>query len=597
MLRDACIFCALLTTALTGLQAPALGDEPGNASAITIAQTDDQQKLLLKPNSENYPDSFSFITIQDAAGNGIDTAPDITNSLAPLPSGDIAYQLIRNCVESYRQDLVIDTSLTQYLQEEQERLLEEPNDLSDAAIMDEQAKAAVTSCVTQYMESTESAQITSHCSECSKGDVPGPYFAENLSLRWYQPFLDPELPLSRDQYPIIHSEQRKKTLIVVHGWLGWGPKTYRQKMRFFHNAKEDVLYGGPVLMGPMGLDLTFTFVTGDPNSDDLGAMLQCAPHPESTVSMGETSLVNFLRTSGRGGCNLHDSYNVGYLNWAWVAHNQSVKDTEKSLWVNTHPKYIKNETLLTLIKNFTRDLDPESEVVFVGHSLGSGLAIRLQNVFMKAIQAGDLPSTFQGSRLILADPYFSNFGLLPYDSRYWPGRRARRVLSDTQAITEELRRKKEWSGSDEWSQDPGDYFSLNIVSTRDDQTEFFGDENRPLKYDHNGSIYVDLRVNSIRQGMAFTRSNFPKLFFFFHILDNAIYSEVSKNHRKHVYPLFWILDRLARRAGHNQTEALRILHSAQGGGWYKQTEGASTINTLDDKISFQVHLKSPNYPE
>lgn len=594
MQRDAYIFCALLTTALiTSIQTPALGDEQVNALMVTPRSS--PEDLLLEPTSENHPNAFDFITIQDAHGAWIDHAPESTDFLGLLPSGDIAYQFIRNCVESYRDQDLINTSLTEYLRDQQDKLLEEPTDLSNETdLVDEEAKEAVTSCVTQYMENIDSAQTAGNCSGCSKGDVPGPYFAEQLSLRWYQPFLDPELPLSRDQYPLIHSTMRKKTLIVVHGWLGWGPKTYRQKMRFFHNAKEDVLYGGPVLMGPMGLDLTFTFVTGNPNSDDLGAMLQCAPDPNSTVSKGETSLVDFLQTSGRGGCNLKDSYNVGYLNWAWAAHNQSVKDTEKSLWVKTHPKYIKDETLLTLLKNLASDLDPNSEVIFVGHSLGAGLAIRLQNVLMKAIQAGDLPSTLQGSRLVLADPYFSNFGLLPYDSRYWPGRRARGVLSESQTITEELRRQKEWSGTDEWSQDPGDYFSLNIVSTRDDQTEFFGDENRPLKYDHNGSIYVDLRVNSIRQGMAFTRSNFPKLFFFFHILDNAIYSEVSKNHRKHVYPLFWILDRLARGAAYNQTESLRILHSAQGGGWYKQTEGQNTINTLDDKTSFQVHLKSPD---
>lgn len=433
------------------------------------------------------------------------------------------------------------------------------------------------------------------CGGMATQGVPGPHHSDRLIFRWYEPFLDPAAGLDSADYPPAFSTERRKAVVIVHGWLGWSKDTFRQKLRFFHNAKEDVLYGGSgqrALMGPTGLDLTFTFVTGKPNANDLGAMLQCAPHADSTVAQGQTSLIEFLDHSGRGGCNLEDSYNVGWVDWTQIAYNRSVEDTEKSLWVPSHAEYLTDEAILTLLQDMVAELPWGTELSFIGHSLGAGLAIRMQHVFMQGVQDGSISAGFYGSQLILADPYFSNFGMLPYDSWYWPGRRARQVLKQTAAIVKNLRTQKEWQDAvTEWSRLPQDYQALSIVATRDDQTEMFGDENRPLKFDNSESVYIELGVKSIQQDLQFTRSQFPRAALIFHALDNIIYTQVAQYHRRHVYPLFWILDRMGRQAAMTQAEVLRITSAAGGGGWYKQTAGADTIETMDDEIEFNVHVR------
>lgn len=433
------------------------------------------------------------------------------------------------------------------------------------------------------------------CGGMATQGVPGPHHSDRLIFRWYDPFVDPEAGLDVEDYPPVFSTQRRKAVVIVHGWLGWSQETFRQKLRFFHNAKEDVLYGGAgqrALMGPTGLDLTFTFVTGKPDDNDLGAMLQCAPHADSTVALGQASLLEFLQHSGRGGCNLEDSYNVGWVDWSQIAYNRSVEATEKSLWVPSHAEYLTDEAILTLLQDMVAELPWGTELSFVGHSLGAGLAIRMQHVFMQGIQDGSISSGFYGSQLILADPYFSNFGILPYDSWYWPGRRARKVLEQTAAMVKNFRTQKEWQDTAaEWSRLPQDYQALSIVATRDDQTEMFGDENRPLKFDHLESLYIELNVKSIRQDLQFTRSQFPRAALIFHALDNIIYTQVAQNHRRHVYPLFWILDRMSRQAAMTQAEVLRTTAAAGGGGWYKQVAGAETIATTDDELKFNVHVR------
>lgn len=491
------------------------------------------------------------------------------------------------------------SALTQHLLKIRDELL------NDLTLYDYETNAAVQACVTAYVKdhsvdmSPSSSVSSSPCwgtiNPCRTSDtqVPGPYLADRLVMRWYQPFIDPESELNTQDFPPAFSPQRQKALVIIHGWLGWSKKTFRQRMRLFHNAKEDVLYGGPLLMGPTGLDLSFTFVTGNPRSDDIGVLLQCAPHPESTVALGQASLIEFLTHSGRGGCNISDSYNVGYLDWSQVAFNQSVENTEKSLWVPSHSHYVTDESLLTILKDITHELPSGTEITFLGHSLGAGLAIRLQNVFVKGIQDGTLSSSFSGSSLILADPYFSNFGFTPYDSGYWPGRRARHILSQTSDTIKALRQQKEWKNpTHEWSMQPHDYQGLLIVSTRDDQTELFGDENRPLKFDYLESLYIDLNVQSIQQGLRFSRSQFPRYTLLLHALDNMVHSFVSMYHRRHVYPLFWILDRMGRGLSPTQADVLRTTRATRGGGWYRQSEGSKTISTQDDEMSFQVHINN-----
>ena len=453
-------------------------------------------------------------------------------------------------------------------------------------------------CVAEYVKlmNSVSANSLSSCSltsaSCEQDDVPGPYISDRLVFRWYQPFIDPEVGLDSTDLPPVFSPHRKKAIIVVHGWLGWKKQTFRQKMRLFHNAKEDVLYGGPLLMGPTGLDLTFTLVTGDPQNNDLGLMLQCAPHADSTVAQGEASLIEFLDHSGRGGCNLEDSYNVGYVDWSQIARGHTVKATEEMLWHSDHDNYLTDKVIRTLLQDIVKELPADSEVIFVGHSLGAGLAIRMQHVFVQSIQEGTIPNIFYGSQLMLADPYFSNWGVLPYDAKqHWPGAKARSALEKTSVLIKSLRTQKEWQDlSLEWSQWPQDYQALTIVSTRNDQTELFGDENRQLKYDNLESVYIELNVDSIHQGIRFTRSNFPRFNFIFHALDNLVYSHVSKYHRRHVYPLFWLLDRMGRQLAMTQTDVLRMTRAARGGGWYRQTEGTKTIQTTDDIMQFNVHV-------
>ena len=464
--------------------------------------------------------------------------------------------------------------------------------------VDPLTRQLVHECVAEYVKlmNSVSANVVNSCPltsvSCEQDDIPGPYISDQLMFRWYQPLIDPGVGLDSADLPPVFSPHRKKAIIVVHGWLGLKKQTFRQKMRLFHNAKEDVLYGGPLLMGPTGLDLTFTLVTGDPQNNDLGLMLQCAPHADSTVAQGEASLIEFLDHSGRGGCNLEDSYNVGYVDWSKIARGHTVKATEEMLWHSDYDNYLTDGVIRTLLQDIVKELPADSEVIFVGHSLGAGLAIRMQHVFVQSIQEGTIPNIFYGSQLMLADPYFSNLGVLPYDAkRHWPGAKARSALEKTSAIIKSLRTQKEWQDlSLEWSQWPQDYQALTIVSTRNDQTELFGDENRPLKYDNLESVYIELNVDSIHQGIRFTRSNFPRFNFIFHALDNLVYSHVSKYHRRHVYPLFWLLDRMGRQLAMTQTDVLRMTRAARGGGWYRQTEGTKTIQSTDDIMQFNVHV-------
>ncbi|MCY4380383.1 MAG: hypothetical protein OXC40_02275 [Proteobacteria bacterium] len=518
---------------------------------------------------------------------------------------DFIQTYVSRCMKSIQQEQqsMIPSALTQYIIEEKDNLLiGDPSSEEGLDNISLESSDALAQCVAELMAATDvrGVHLTStDChleNTCATSDVPGPYFSKDLTFYWYKPFLDPEWQLSRDDYPPAFSRERKKAIIIIHGWRGWHKKTFRQKLRFIHNAKEDILFGGAMLMDPIGLDLTFSVVSGDPRSDDLGAVLQCGPHPESRVAQKEQSLVNFLQTSAPGGCNIDRSYNVGYIDWSQAIINTSVEDSEKKLWITGDPGYISDQDILKLMKDVLQDLAPDVELTLIGHSLGASFAIRVQNVLLEALESKELSSFYQqilASRLIMVDPYFSNFGIFPFDADYWPGKRARNMVAKNSEIIRRLRRTNEWGDqSSIFSENPRDYLSVAIYSTRDDHTELYGDENQALKYEFSEGVYFDLKSHVINQGVTFTRRRFQPHFLGFplNLLDNVIASYVSQSQRRHIYPLYWVLDHMARGTFPSHTDDLRISRDSRGGGWYRQEAGEDTIDPQDDEFKFILHL-------
>ena len=421
--------------------------------------------------------------------------------------------------------------------------------------------------------------------------IPGPYQAGDLAFYWYKPiaqfFSDSEL----ENAPQVFDKQRKKAIIIIHGWLGFSAKMYRQKVRFLHNSKEDIISSSSLIMSKKGMDLSFSFVTGDTSGDDLGMMLQCAPHPDSGVTQKQLSLLEFLSDRSLAGCNNSKAYNVGFIDWSSIAYNRRLKSSEKSVWLKKDKHYIPDKDLLLLYKDIIGDLAEDAEITILAHSLGASLALRILDTVSSAANSDDLnPKDFKIKRVILADPYFTNKGLMPFDTSYWPGKKARNALDNAMINLHKLTNHyKNLMSNDNLKQYQFDV-AVEIYSTKNDGTELFSDENRDLKYgssNNSHTLYKELIVESITQDLNFSKRNFfnPVLI----LLDNLISWQVSLNHRKHLYPLFWILDMKARNKLISMQDVLKIVWSSKGKAWYKQKEGQKTMDPTDDKFAFQLH--------
>ena len=454
------------------------------------------------------------------------------------------------------------------------------------------------------------------CSVASPA-IPGPYHSGDLIHRWYEPLIT-HPSLTKKDYPPVFDQRRKKALVVIHGWQGFDKSTFRQKRRLLHNAKEDIVSAGSLLLHKKGLDLSFTFVTGTPYGDDLGVLLQCMASSQPSLAQKEISVEDFLASEGVKNCNISDSYQVGWWDWSATSWNRRLKDVERSIWDPQSKKYIEDEHLLSLYKQMVADLSPGTQLTIVGHSLGAALALRLHKVVAHGALEGKLSShELALSRIILADPYYSNFGLLPFDTSYWPGRRARHTLEEAELAWTKLRLK---------TQDPkikDQFIAVDIYATRQDGTEFFSDANRPLKFDSDMSVYVDLVVKkAISQNLTFTRRKFPHPLLM--TLDNQVARFVSVAKRKHLYPLYWVMDTLARstlpsicnaskeRPSHHTEESQeaaskkrdhsraisagstvkdisRIWRAGRGHAWYQQVAGSDTLKPEDDEFCYQLH--------
>ncbi|MCY4443597.1 MAG: hypothetical protein OXC44_02220 [Proteobacteria bacterium] len=469
-------------------------------------------------------------------------------------------------------------------------------------------------------------------SMCPQGDCTKPlaaHYAGDMIFRWYEGLKDENEDIDASQnihYPVVLDQRRQNTLIIIHGWQGWQRGEPRQKHRHFHNAKEDTLSAAALMMEDRGMDLSFAFVSGATDDDDLGMMLQCGAGKYTAtarkLAQRKMSFVDYLKTQQKGneteksnnGCHPHRAFNVGYLDWSQLASNRTIAESEKAIWVPSSKDYIEDKDLLTLWESILSDTAKDSTVTIVGHSLGASLAIRLYKVIAQAALEQPTTGPLPLSRLILADPYFTNFGIIPFDVNYWPGRRARKALDETAQIMKSLRHKEQSLELATGNHTPRSFVGVDIYATPNDATETFSDANRPLKFDHPETVYVELNVQSIHQDFHYMNSRFPAPFLFaLGLLDSKIKQMVSINQRKHVYPLYWVLDSLARShvpalhyphpdnkpektihslsSGSSLTNLLRIKRPAQGLGWYKQKEGFHTLSPQDDTFSYQLHIR------
>lgn len=454
------------------------------------------------------------------------------------------------------------------------------------------------------------------CSAGENGFIPGPYTSGDLIHRWYEP-LRSNSALTAQDYPPAYDKRRKKALIIIHGWQGFDTTTFRQKRRLIHNAKENIVSAGSLLLNKRGIDLRFTYALGTPYGDDLGAMLQCMPPQDSTVALKTSSLEEFLTDKGVAGCQLHDSYQVGWWDWSAASFNRRLKDAEKSIWLPQAPHYIKDEHLLDLYKQIIADLTPQTQLTVVGNSLGASIALRLHRVVAEAAQQGKLSEDeLLLSRVVLTDPYFSNNGPLPFDTSYWPGSKARSTLEAAELAWTELRLK---STNPEIKER---FIAVDIYATPSDMTELFSDANRPLKFKSDMTVYVELDVGqAIAQELKLIRRRFPHPLLM--AIDNWIAQRVAVAKRKHLYPLYWTLDTLARSTiptlcgsqkehasgyikesqevaskSRDSTRSLspastvkdisQVWRSGQARAWYYQKEGGDTIKPEDDVFCYHL---------
>lgn len=431
------------------------------------------------------------------------------------------------------------------------------------------------------------SEITSHATE-------------TFTLHWYQPLIEEE-ELPEKHSPCIWHKDRKNTLIVIHGWQGWERGKSRQKLRLFHNAKEDMLASGSWIVSPQGIvDLSFIHVNGSADDDDLGMMLQCMPDADSAIARREEKLVDALRERGPGLCNIQESYNVGILDWSKLAFDRRIKDAEGSIWDQKNDSYISDDELLKFFHHLVEQIPPGSRITLVGHSLGVGIAIRMYEVVAQALKNGDLPENVSRlHKVILADPYFSNFGLLPMDASYWPGRRARKALANAAKSMQEFLQKSSYPY---FNQQSASQVNVQIYSTRDDATELFSDNNSELKFESPNVLYSQLEADSV--GQSFLPFS-PSVMSAFHITSRLISHTVAVNKRRHFYPLYWVFDTLSRKVvppldqpnssaispASYLLHSVKVIQATRGHGWYRQIDGQKTLQSSDDMFEFQVYRR------
>jgi hypothetical protein len=258
----------------------------------------------------------------------------------------------------------------------------------------------------------------------SQEALPHEFISSNLRVRWY--------PHGEKKIPVA-SINHKKLLIVIPG-LDLLEKENSNNSKFqptiasitptywennqlnftfpnFSKKTSHDLFSSLACVEMEAVD-TSDRKDGDVDNEDITNIIDLSQQNyqiavTTNENIGEASVVNTQMTSkskeNRVLCDKNKSYNVGIFDLSEFS-GISLRDLDKVLWDEESSDYIKDQIFLDLYSQILSYFKNNIEITIVGHSTGSGFALRFNKAINLAVKSKALPARLSLDRLSLLEP-------------------------------------------------------------------------------------------------------------------------------------------------------------------------------------------------